>query len=280
MGTTSPPIDPTSVLRGIFLERVARNPSYSLRGFARNLGVSHAYLSMILGGKRRIPEHRAIQFSQLAGLNEAEAAAFVSACRAAVLKPAKGAAKPSSPSPATGRPNDYFRLQLDQFRVLSEWYHLAILDLTLLYNFKPDALWIARRLGLKRSEVTKAIARLERLGMLSVAETEWQKKHPKLEIPTYRPDEAIRRFHLQMIQKGMEAALSDKQEDFEARDITGTIMPLNPARLAEAKARIRRFRRSLLNYVTQGKCTELYQLNVQYFPLTRPSRTGAKREAP
>ena len=114
-----------------------------------------------------------------------------------------------------------------------------------------------------------AVVRLRRLGMLSVTKKSWKKVHSRLEIPTARPEEAIRHFHLQMIQKAIDAANSTNAEDFAARDITGMTMPLNPARLPEAKARIKRFRRSLMSYVTRGKCTELYQLNVQLFPLTR-----------
>lgn len=269
-GVVDPLRDPTSMLRQVFVERVARNPSYSLRAFARNLGVSHAYLSMILHGKRRIPARLALLISQVAGFDDKEAEAFLAACREATLR--HGASRAGEKK--LERQSDYFRIELDRFRVLSDWYHLAILDLTQLFGFQPDAAWIAKRLGIKVADVRAAVERLSRLGLIRIEPGGWQKTHAKLEVPTSRPDEAIRRFHFQMIEKAREAAASDRQEDYDARDITGITMPLNPARLAEAKKRIKRFRRSLLGYVSQGKCTELYQLNVQLFPLTRKVKAG------
>lgn len=253
------------MLRQLFVERVARNPSYSLRAFARNLGVSHAYLSMIFNGHRRLPVHQAMRFSQLSGLDSDRGRALVEAARWATFdRPVRDAQSPASIRPR----EDYYRLQLDYFRVLSDWHYVAILDLTALANFEPDERWIAARLSLRTPVVKAAVKRLIRLGMLTIEGGRWRKTHARIEVPTYQPEEAIRRFHLQMIEKAVEAAQSSRLEDFERRDICGTTMALNPKRLAEAKRRIRRFRRSLLNYVTQGKCTELYQLNTQFFPLT------------
>lgn len=268
-------IDPASVLRRVLVERVARNPSYSLRAFARNLGVSHAYLSMLLNGKRRIPVHQALRFSQLAGLSETESKSLVASCREAALERFESAG--ARTTPRTARPTlEYYRLQLDDFRMLSEWYHVAILDLTQLENFRSEPRWIAERLGLKTSEVGAAVRRLVRLGMLDVSAEPWKKSHSHVEVFPLRSEEAVRRFHLQMLEKAKESMSCQSQEAFEAREIGGTTTAVNPARLQEAKRRIRKFRRSLMGYVTQGHCTELYQLNVQFFPLTR--KAGQRKQ--
>ncbi|MBI1861191.1 MAG: helix-turn-helix domain-containing protein, partial [Deltaproteobacteria bacterium] len=46
-------------LQTIFHERCRRNPAYSLRSFARSLGVSHPSLSQILSGKRPLTQKSA-----------------------------------------------------------------------------------------------------------------------------------------------------------------------------------------------------------------------------
>lgn len=257
--------EPSAILRRVLLERIGRNPSYSLRAFARNLGVSHAYMSMLLSGKRRIPVHQAIRFSQLAGLPEDQRNALVAASRQAALE-----RLPTTESKAIPRrPTPYFRLQLDDFKMLASWYHIAILEMLELGDFRPEPRWIACRLGLKTSEVRAAVRRLERLGLLSTEGGRWRKTHANLEILPFRSEEAVRRYHFQLIEKAMEAMKLAGEADFLRREIGAATMVVNPARLEEARRRIRRFRRSLMNYVTKGNCTELYQLNVQFFPLTR-----------
>ncbi len=270
---TVPQAAPAEMLRRALVNRVSRNPSYSLRAFARDLGVSHAYLSMVLSGKRPVPVKRAFHFSQTVGLGQEETLAFLASCRKAHFDAKPELAKPASPKePRAVTGDEFFRVQLDQFKVLSEWYHLAILDLTLLDGFEPSERWVADRLGLTLEEVRGAVARLKRLGLLSITRGRWIKRHKTIAVPTAQSHQAVRRFHQQMIEKALEALSSGTQEDFERRDITGTTMAINPARLAEGKKRIQRFRRSLLKYLTRGECTELYQMNVQIFPLTKPSK--------
>ncbi len=43
-----------TVLQSEFDRRIARNPRYSLRAFARNLGIAHTTLSRFLSGQRRL----------------------------------------------------------------------------------------------------------------------------------------------------------------------------------------------------------------------------------
>lgn len=266
---------PSEILRRALVDRVTRNSSYSLRAFARDLGISHAYLSMVLSGKRPVPVKRAFHFSQTVGLGQEETLAFLESCRKAHLE-AKESEAPKRPVEKTSASHgdEFFRVQLDQFKVLSDWYHLAILDLTQVDGFEPSERWVADRLGLTLVEVRAAVARLKRLGLLTVTRGRWVKTHAKLEVPTAQSHQAVRRFHQQMIGKALDALESDAQEDFEKRDITGTTMAINPKRLAEAKKRIQKFRRTLLRYLTRGECTELYQMNVQVFPLTN---AGSKR---
>lgn len=267
MQTSAPMAAPSDVLRRALVDRVARNPAYSLRAFARDLGISHAYMSLVLSGKRPIPLKRAVGFSQAMGLSQQDSLAFLDSCRRAQFDRKVEAAPAKAPRPAD---SDFFQVQLDQFRFLSEWYHVAILDLTVLDDFQPSERWVADRLGLTLEEVRSAVARLKRLGLLSVARGKWKKRHRHFRVTPAESTDAIRRFHGQMIEKALAALASP--ELFESRDITGITMAVNPSRLPEAKKRIQKFRRSLMRYLTRGECTELYQMNVQVFPLTKPRR--------
>ncbi len=52
--TTTAPSTFAAVLRAELTRRCARNPSYSLRAFARALDVDHATLSQLLRGRRSL----------------------------------------------------------------------------------------------------------------------------------------------------------------------------------------------------------------------------------
>jgi uncharacterized protein (TIGR02147 family) len=163
----------------------------------------------------------------------------------------------------------------DRFKCLHEWQHLAILDLTFLEDFEPSFSWVADRLGITQRDARSAARRLERLGLLEITESRdgmrWKKKTDRLRVMGGVADSHVRKFHRQMINKARESL----QDDLDTRDISGTTIPVNPVRLPEARKRIARFRRALMDYLSEGPRTELYQLNVQLFRLTREKRWTA-----
>jgi hypothetical protein len=58
-----------------FGERKRRNPRYSLRAFARDLATSHASLSQILRGQRRVSLRLALQLGRRIGISAQEISA-------------------------------------------------------------------------------------------------------------------------------------------------------------------------------------------------------------
>lgn len=258
---------PGGVLREIFFERTQRNASYSLRAFARDAGMSHSYLSLILNGKRPVPPRRALRIADRLKLDPATSSRFLDAVRSGLWDTnVRGKAAAAAPAEA------FFSVDLDRFRVLSDWYHLALLDLTLLRDFRPSYAWIARALGITTSQARSAAKRLERLGLLRIEGDSWIKTHRMLSVPAGVPAQAVRKFHRQMIERSLRALRSSDVEDFEARLVTGAVMAIDGSRLPEAKRRIAKFRRSLLRFLTAGEATDLYQLNVQLFPIVKQGR--------
>ncbi len=258
---------PAEHIRSALFSRIERNPAYSLRAFARDLGVSHTYLSLVLNEKKRISPRQATWMAEAMQFDNVKAGAFVQS----VLD--HGERRPRQNAAALFR-----TLEIDRMKVLTGWYHFAILDLTLLKNFQPDAAWIAKRLGITSSQARLAADRLERLGLLKREMGKWTKTEALLSVPTTKSEAPMRRLHRELIQKSLQALASAKQKDFDARLISGSMIPANPERIAELKKRIDRFRRQAIRYLSEGECTELYQLNVQLFPLTKKERPPALKE--
>lgn len=248
---------PAEILRKVLVERIQRNPAYSLRAFARDLGVSHTYLSLVINGRKRLSAKRAYLFAQSLALpSDAFMGFFHDAMNEA--KAQKKAKKDLV--------RESVQLEVDRFRTVSQWYHVAILDLTNVKGFKSDPQWIAEKLGISATECKSAIERLERLGLLKKINGKMKKTDAVLVIPTSYSTSAVKSFHEQMIHRALGALSADS---FDSRDITGTTMAIDPALLPLAKKKIQKFRREMLRLLSVGDKASLYQLNVQLFSLTR-----------
>ncbi|MBI1860261.1 MAG: DUF4423 domain-containing protein [Deltaproteobacteria bacterium] len=252
-------VKPREVLRRSLLLRQERNSHYSLRAFARDLNVSHSYLSLVLNDQIPLSIKHAINFSERLGFDEELKQRFVKSALE----------RPTAPTAVPERNDDLFFLEIDKFKLLSDWRHFAILDLTEIKGFQANTQWIARRLGCSRRQVTESVKRLERLGLLERDGKRWKKTHKHMAIPTSRAHPAMQALHADLIHKALATLRSTKQSDYEKRDISGALFVINSKRLPEAKQRIERFRRSLMKFLGTGECDELYQLNVQLFNLTK-----------
>lgn len=249
------------LLHDAYLARMEKNSSYSLRAFSRDLNLSHSHLSRVMSGRRNLSFRQAVELAALLQLEGARRAAFLQSVTEGSLKPAK--------PPAPRSKSSYLTLEVDNFKFLSEWYHSAILELIQLKDFQPEAKWIARKLGLTSRQVKMAVDRLQRLQLLELAPGKWKRTHNHLMVKS-QPSGAIRAYHRQFIQKAVDELESGR--DSSTRDITGTTIAIDPARLPELKERIRKFRKSLMELAAQHEATSLYQLNVQLFSLVKDKK--------
>jgi uncharacterized protein (TIGR02147 family) len=247
-------VNSSQLVRTALLEKISRNPRYSLRALARDLGVTHSYLSQVVSGKKGLSVSRFLQVSHILKLDESTTQAVIRSNKLGTKRERISEEK-----------RHFVSLEVDRFRILNEWFHIAILDLTLLKTFKAEARWIAGRLGITTREAQRALLRLKRLKLLVRENGSWKKGSSWLEIMSPSSNALIREYHKQMIQKGLTALT---EQDIDERDITGSTIPANPQRLEGAKRKIKKFRREIIKYLGEGDCTELYQLNVQLFLLT------------
>src|SRR5690606_12528133 len=145
--------------------RLGRNPRYSLRAFARDLGLGPTRLSEILSGKQGLSSLSAQKIAQKMGLSREESEIFVLQVesqhgRSALSREmAKEKLKKIALIPDRS-------LNPDLFHIIAEWYHLAILELTRLKGFQSNSNWIAERLNLSVMEVDLALKRLLSLNLL------------------------------------------------------------------------------------------------------------------
>ncbi len=249
-----------SILKTILENRIKKNSSYSLRAFAKSLKTSAGSLSDILKSKRPLTLEKALAWVDLLGLELNEKEAFLDAVsKDSTLRLNQTEKK----SRELKEKYESYLLRLDQFKLINDWYHFGILNLTELNEFKSDIKWISEKLKIEKELITEAINRLKRLGLLEEKDGVLRRSKNNLETSTDIPSEVIRNFHKQNIQR---ALISLKDDDVMERDITSIMMPVDLTKMEEAKKKIKNFRKELAAFLRGKNQDRVYSLNIQLFP--------------
>lgn len=250
------------ILRQILLKKMKVNPSYSAREFARDIGVSPAFVTMILNGKKTINLNRASEIAQALKLSEIEKQCLLNATMQESGLDLQVKNKVDR--------RDLTDLSEEQFTIIADWYHFAIMDLVTTKDFRSDPKWIAKRLSLRPLEVEMAIARLIKVGILKKIGSRLKKVINKVEFPTIVSLTAVREHHKQMMEKAKEQLAKTDQKSFERRMISSMTFAADTTRIEEARKKVLDFQQELANFLSAGEnCNEVFQLNIQLFPHTK-----------
>lgn len=261
--------DYRSILKEELNTRCEQNPRYSLRAFARDLKLSPSRLSEILNRKQGLSRKAAEKIAQSLGYRADEAIHF---CDLVSVKHARGVQEKEAAQLrlikrfADQKKDERFQLQLDSFRIISDWYHLGILELMKMKHFRADIRWMARRLGLPVIQVELAIDRLARVGLLERDGDRLVALQADGWIPGGVPSESIRKFHRQVLQKAVEAISTQPVNE----RILGThFLTLNKSDLKDASHEIERFQAEFCRKFQSesGLRDSVYCISMQLFKI-------------
>jgi transcriptional regulator with XRE-family HTH domain len=243
----------TDLLLKKFKESQLRNPNWSQRAFAQKLGLSSGSLSEIMKGKRPLTARLKKKIAGILQLSPVEQLDFFEEDLPQNMRPAR---------------HEYFRLSEDQFHLISDWWHYAILNLVKTKGFTPDQNWIAERLGLSTKVVAEAWDRLFRLGFLKRTQGKVTREYPRIETSDDLFDLSIRKAHIEDT-KLIEKSLLDVAVDL--RDHTSMTLVMNKKNIKKAKEIIRLFQDQFSEEVETkgGQGEEVYRLSISLFPLTK-----------
>jgi uncharacterized protein (TIGR02147 family) len=256
------------VLRHEFSKRAEKNPQYSQRSFARQIGISHTLLSLLLNG------HRAPSLGMIEKLSQK--LTFPPDKTAALLESRgfpknKAAKKPSKTT--TDAIARYRKVSLDEFALLSEWQHYAILSLLEIADTEFEAHFIAKRLGIGLALAKISMQRLVDLKIVYFDEKLncWKQKDGPIIVENTVSTVSTRQFQRQLLDKSVESLENDP---IEIRDHSSMTFSMHPKHVPYALKRIRDFRRELTRELeTFGEAQEVYNLTVQLFPTSRRNKS-------
>lgn len=244
------------------------NAAYSLRAFARDLGISAPRLSQVLSKKQGLSVEAAKEIAQKIKLAPKEMEWFCSsagALHARNFKLRKDFKERIHEHKRNAKA--FTEIQLEYFKVISDWYHFAILELTHLKNFQNDARWIAEVLGITTAEAKAAIVRMKGLSLLKEEDGKLTDVFTNLSTGNDVPSNSVKNFHLQLMKLAMNAVY---EQDLEQREISSNVISINRKDLPLFKERLRKFRKEFNQGTAHAKSKDaVYCLNQQFFELTR-----------
>ncbi|UOF02093.1 TIGR02147 family protein [Bdellovibrio reynosensis] len=244
--------------------RQRKNPSYSLRAFARDLEVPCSRLSEIINNKVGLSESRAVNLATKLNLSASERDFFVDLAlaehaRSAVLRE-------MAQKRVQVRQEAFEKIGEDEFAVISDWHYTAILQLLHLDNFETSIENIASRLGLSLDTVEKSLDRLETLKMVTKDENKWVSVSQKYSSSYGASSEAARNFYSQMQNKAAEAMDIANRKRW---DMGCTVVATDSSKAKEISEKIRKFRLEIMQelHSSNNKDT-LFALSTSFFEVT------------
>jgi uncharacterized protein (TIGR02147 family) len=245
-----------NVLLNEYQTRKNKNSQYSLRSFAQQLNLSPATLSMVLSGKRKLSRDKIIDISKQIGLSPASVHNLL---EKEILN------IETDPKNQTSSAQN-IQLKEEQFQLISNWHHYAIISLSKLKKHKADTRWISKHLGISEIDAREALNRLLDLKLIEIQHDKIVELNQSTTTTEDIPSEAIRHFHKGVIHKALE---SIDQVSPEQRELSTIVLSFNKKDIKSAKKFLRDYQEKFANQFESEKSSdEVYAISLQFFPLT------------
>lgn len=245
-------------LKSELMRRMAKNPRYSLRAFAKSLAVDHSTLSQILRFKRKISSTTCQEMCRALGLDAEAQQRFTNFL---------------DQENQTEDLMKFHQLRMDLFLMTSDWVHDAILELTRLKHFKSEISFVTKALGVSVEEAQTAVDRLLRLELLKIENGVWIDKSGDNSVlfEGAFTTPVLQAYQQKLLQKSIERV---DETPKTLRDHTSIVLAVDSSLLNEVKEKIKIFRRSLSQFLeekSRGKADQVYSMQISLFPLTENS---------
>jgi len=264
-------------LRDLFDFHKKRNRKFTYRVFARQAGIaSSGFLKEVIDGKKNLSHDSAKRFAEGFRLSKKESDYFV--CLVNFTQARTETDKNQyyhqmkSLQSTSGKGKN---IEAYQYEYYSEWYNSAIRELAGTKDFRPEPEWIASKLTpeITVAEARKSLERLLKLGLLrKEGDGHIVQDSPSLTVEPDISTLAIKNFNRAMISIGKDAIERFPQNE---REISGATLHISNSKFNEFRNTIREFKERLINLAASDNdpAENVYQFNVQFFPLTTAKET-------
>lgn len=258
-------------LKDFYQAKKKENASYSYRVFANKAEFgAPSHFKMVLDGTRNLTLKTIPKFQKALGLKKKQEAQFFE-----LLVHYNQAPNPDekiryfNEIMELRRKKGLSLLEKHQFNLLSHWHYVAIYVLIDLHDFRDDYEWITKRLRKKvtHHQIDQAIESLKALSLIERDEFKgWRQTSGALTTDEDILHLSVRQYHKDMLALALDSL---KEDPAAVKEFNGVTLPIRKDKLPILKDKIRTFRKEINELASNmDELDQVYQLNIQLFPLT------------
>lgn len=245
------------------------NPDWSVSKWASDMGfMNPTALHMIIKGKRR-PGSKAIpRLCRFFQFSEQEEKYFRYLLKRDLsVKDPEVAQYIDSKLKVMIQDQSMLSLEETEFKLIAEWYHYAIQQMLCIQSMSDDAKEIQKNLfyDVSLEQVEAAIENLLRLKIIDRRDGQLVVLQRAVRTSHDIPSEALKIHAEQMIEN---AKKSIRKIDLQERTVQGRTLVIKKDQIEAAKKMIQEFSNQFGVEVDCEDGNQVYQLNIQFFPLT------------
>lgn len=258
-------------------QRKSQNALYSLRSMSLQLGISPTTLSDVINGKKKLSEKTGLKVSKKLKLSAKESKYFQTLIH---FENTQDENLKSILESQIKVLNPILRKKTevdDQVHiVLSEWHHIAIIELTNVFSKKLNAAIVSEQLNIELEQAQSALDLLENLSLIEKKAATYVKTKKQFTFSSEIANQALRHYHKTMLGKAQSAIMSQTNKE---KFIGSETFALALEDLSEAKDIIEIcFQQLLMLAERPSKKTHVYHTGIQLFQLNRPTKIGNPNE--
>jgi uncharacterized protein (TIGR02147 family) len=262
-------------IREYFVERKKASPSFSHRLFARLAGFSTSnFMHLVMGGKRNLTKESIDKISQAMKLKKRERDYFEHLVLFGQAKTVREKELYLSRLNTMRKGAFYKEIGSDQFEYIANWLHPVVRELVSLTAACGDEKELTNRIAhrVTPAQVRESIELLLRLGLLQRSKAgKLSPSSPLLSTGPGVTANAAARYHI-----GTMALAAEAIERFrpEERELVGMTLGVSKKTFEQIRERMWEFRQEVLAMADDPAPEQVYQLNIQLFPMTKSNRSA------
>lgn len=249
-----------------FEQRRLKNAAYSMRAFARDIGLTPQNLDKIFQAKSGLSSAAALKIAGKLQMRKDQMERFIALVEVTDRSQAVRSAAERRLA-ALDVDESFEKVTDEEFDLFGDWMTLACCVLVDLDDFKKDMGWIAARLKISQADAEQAFERLFAAGFLrEEADGRWVRDSAKFSAFAGRASPSKRNYYRQLWNV---AERSLDEAPVTQRHFAASLISLGEDDLAFAFQEIDSFHRTLISKIAArpGRADRLYGFAAQFFPV-------------
>lgn len=259
------------ILQNEFNQRKQKNKKYSLRAFAKFLGVSHALLSLVFLKKKGLSPKMADKISTKLALSHLERNIFISSVEKCFSRSAKKKTRAGQVLNELHKQKHFKSLTQENINQIDHWAYVAVFEA--IYSKKAQTTKeLCFFLDQKPSMIVKVVTYLLEISAIADKNGTYSALSSSLHTTNDIPATAMVNYHISMAQKAID---SIQKQPVHVREFQNAILTVNRESIGDAKKMIRNFIHDFnTRFYVDNDNSQLYSLFVSFFKMGKEQREG------